>query len=148
MSEEKKDKAHWIKTEQGGYIKGTPAGGEVARGRRAEEVWVLCEPGPAVSTENLCDCAWEIQTPIIAADAVETTIDVRCPTHDRYGLRVRVRLPGAIAVNAELLEACKAFVHFAELPGDKVPRDEYIVYQVNALGEAKAAIAKAEGRER
>lgn len=104
-------------------------------------------PGPSVSIESLCGCAWKIHTPAIAADAVEATVDVRCPVHNDYdceGLRIQIRLPGAI--NAELLEACKAFVHFAELPGDKVPRDEYIVYQVNALGAAKAAIAKAEGK--
>ena len=47
--------------------------------------------------------------------------------------------------NAELLKACQAFVHFADIPSDTVPRGEYIAYQANAIATARKAIRKAKG---
>ena len=47
----------------------------------------------------------------------------------------------------ELLEACQEFLRFADLPNECVPRGDYIRYQVSAISAARAAIAKAEGRE-
>jgi hypothetical protein len=44
----------------------------------------------------------------------------------------------------KLLEACKEFVRFAELP-NTVKRGDYIRYQMKAIDAAKEAIAKAEG---
>ena len=93
---------------------------------------------PLVSIESLCGCAWSSSTPIVAAGAVETTIDVRCPTHGGTGLRVRVRLPGV--VNTELLEACKECAASLGMEG------ELSIRQYASLRHAKAAIAKAEGR--
>jgi hypothetical protein len=50
-----------------------------------------------------------------------------------------------IAAAPELLDACREFIRFADLP-NVVPRGDYIRYQVSAYGAAKEAIAKAEGR--
>lgn len=44
----------------------------------------------------------------------------------------------------ELLEACREFVRFANLP-KTVKRGDYIRYQVKAISAAKAAIAKVKG---
>ena len=49
-----------------------------------------------------------------------------------------------IASAPDLLNACKEFVRFAELP-NVVSRGEYIRYQVEALAVARTAIAQAEG---
>ena len=43
----------------------------------------------------------------------------------------------------DLLAACEEFIRFADLPGNSVPRGDYIRYQVAAISAARAAIAKA-----
>ncbi len=97
---------------------------------------------PSVSIENLCGCAWEVQTPVLLNDATEATVDVRCPVHDRFGLRLRIRLPGAI--NAELLEACK---WARELISNVCIADGKISPSAAEIEElCRKAIAKAEGK--
>ena len=54
---------------------------------------------------------------------------------------MRAERDALVKAGDALEKACDAFVKFAELPGNTVTRDQYIGYQVSAIGGARDGLA-------